>query len=75
MSTEQGSTIPAPPLPKCPHCKEDLTAINGFPYMLGNFTVLSVSCSACRMALLFQIFQNPNRMPMDIENPDLWRPS
>ena len=54
-----GSTIPAPPLPKCPYCEADLATVNGYPYMLGSFTVLSISCSSCRAALHFQIFQNP----------------
>jgi hypothetical protein len=31
MSTEPESTIPAPPIPVCPHCGADLRAINGFP--------------------------------------------
>lgn len=54
-----GSSIPLPPLPKCPYCEADMPTINGYPYMLGRFTVLSVSCSSCRTALHFQIFQNP----------------
>jgi hypothetical protein len=61
MSTEPGSTIPEPPIPVCPHCGADLRAINGFPYMLGSFTVLSVACSECRRLLHMQIFQNPSQ--------------
>ncbi len=65
MSTpaSPGSTIPLPPLPRCPYCEVDLTAINGFPYMIGPYTVLSVACGHCRMALHFQIFQNPPPLP------------
>jgi hypothetical protein len=55
--------IPDPPLPKCPKCGADLAQINGYPYMLGGFTILSISCSNCRVALHFQIFQNPPGEP------------
>jgi hypothetical protein len=63
MSDQPKSAIPDPPIPKCPYCDEDIRTINGYPFMLGNFTVLSVSCSSCQRALHFQIFQNPTEQP------------
>jgi hypothetical protein len=54
-----GSTIPDVPIPRCPYCQNDLTAINGFPFMIGPYTVLTVACANCRTLLHMQIFQNP----------------
>jgi hypothetical protein len=54
MSTKPpaaGSTIPEPTPPKCPHCKEDMPTVDGYPYTLGNFIILSVACTKCKMLL------------------------
>ena len=46
-----GATIPEPTPPKCPHCKETLATVDGYPYTLGSFVILSVACTNCKMLL------------------------
>jgi len=52
-----GSTIPEPTPPKCPRCNADMPTVDGYPYTLGNFAILSLACTKCKVLLHLQIFQ------------------
>jgi hypothetical protein len=78
MSTKPpaGATIPEPTPPKCPYCKEDMPTVDGYPYTLGMFVILSVACTKCKALLHMGIMPAARLQAAAGEEPPLiHRPS
>jgi hypothetical protein len=76
MSTPPvGSTIPEPTPPKCPHCKQDMPTVDGYPYTLGAFLILSVSCTKCKTLLHMGIMPLSRIAAEQEAQSPLWKPS
>ena len=75
MTPPVGSTIPEPKPPKYPHCKEDLTTVDGYPYTLGKFVILSVACTKCKMLLHMGIMPVARLEAIAEEQSTIVRPS
>jgi hypothetical protein len=74
MSTV-GSTIPDPTPPKCPHCKADMPTVDGYPYTLGSFVILSVACTKCKVLLHMGIMPMAKLQEMEEGGPRIALPS
>jgi hypothetical protein len=77
MSTQPpaGSTIPQPTPPKCPHCQESLETVDGYPYTLGSFMILSVACTKCKTLLHMGIMPLARLVAEQEAQSPLWKPS
>jgi uncharacterized CHY-type Zn-finger protein len=69
------TTKPVPvgvvPLPRCPHCEEEMPTISIFQWNVNYWLVMAVVCTSCRRTLSFQVLP-----PMEIAPPaEVARPS
>jgi hypothetical protein len=57
---------PAPPLPRCPHCGEDLAGMGLFMWQIQGWLIVSAYCPnlECRSVLQTQMLPLPGEKPM-----------